>query len=285
MQLDKERVLKIIRASIKEDMPNGDITTDNVVSSDRQTKAVIVANEDCVICGMPILEWIINLIDDSLAFKPLVEDGLKVSAEMEIALIQGNARGILKAERLLLNFLSFLSGISTKTRQYVDKVCEYGTKILDTRKTLPLLRYLEKYAVYVGGGTNHRMSLSDMVLIKDNHHCIEKSKIDLNSVREKVQSNIKIEVEIETIDHFKFVIKQNPDIIMLDNMSVKEVTEAITMRNEYQKQTGHRVTLEASGSMILDTIEDYAKTGVDTISVGAITDDIQGADLSLNFLC
>ena len=285
MQLDKERVLRIIKAAIKEDMPNGDITTDNVVSVNRKAKAVIIANEDCVICGMPMIEWILTSIDDSIAFKPLVQDGFKVSDKMEIALIQGNARGILKAERLLLNFLSFLSGISTKTRQYVDKVCEYRTKILDTRKTLPLLRYLEKYAVFVGGGTNHRMSLSDMVLIKDNHHCIEKSQIDVNSLREKVQSNIKIEVEIETLDEFKYVIKQNPDIIMLDNMSVQQVTEAITIRNEYQKQTGNRVTLEASGGMTLDRIEEYAKAGVDTISVGAITDDIQGADLSLNFLC
>ena len=284
MQLDKDRVIKIIRAAIKEDMPLGDVTTDNVVSVDKKTKAVILANEEFVLCGITIAEWVLNEINGDVAFKPMVKDGETISIGQEIAFFEGNARGILKAERLMLNFLSILSSISTQAKKYVDKVASYGTKILDTRKTIPLLRYLQKYAVFVGGGTNHRMSLSDMVMVKDNHVAIEKHKINVENIRSLVQSNIKIEIEVDSLEQFAEIIKQKPDIVLLDNMSADMVCKAVDMRNDFFNNSGWQVLLEASGSMTLDRVEDYAKAGVDMISVGALTDEVKGVDISLNFI-
>jgi nicotinate-nucleotide pyrophosphorylase (carboxylating) len=284
MQLDKERVLKIIHSAIKEDMPLGDITTDNVVSSDKNSKAIIIANEEFVLCGINIAEWILNEINNEIAFKPMFKDGQTVFAGQEIAFIQGNARGILKAERSMLNFISILSSISTKTRKYVYKVKSYQTKILDTRKTIPLLRYLQKYAVFIGGGTNHRMSLSDMVMIKDNHIAIEKKQLNIENIRARVQTNIKIEVEVDSLEQFRDIITQKPDIILLDNMNVDTVCKAVDMRNDFFNNTDWHVLLEASGGMDIDNIENYAKSGVDMISVGALTDEIKGVDVSLNFI-
>ena len=169
MQLDKERVIPILKAALKEDIGKGDITTNALVENFESAKASIIVKEECVICGLQIAEWLMAQVDYSVRFKPNAKDGNLVGAGKELAYFEGHVASILKAERTMLNFLSFLSGIATQTKTFVEKARPYGVKIMDTRKTLPLLRYLEKYAVFTGGGANHRMGLYDQVLVKDNH--------------------------------------------------------------------------------------------------------------------
>lgn len=280
--LDKARVMRIIRAALKEDIGRGDITTDSLVSKIDSAKAGIFANEDCVICGIDIAEWVLSSLDYSVRFKPQVSDGDCVKEGKEVAFIEGHARAILTAERVMLNFLSLLSGISTETRRYVDKVKPYNVRILDTRKTLPLLRYLEKYAVLVGGGHNHRMDLGEMVMVKDNHKKISNVKFLISNLRGKIEKATKIEVEVENLEEFEKVLKQKPDIIMLDNMSAGDVKKAVQIRKDNNLE--NKIMLEASGGITLDNIEEYAKAGVDAISIGAITDSVRGIDFSLNFM-
>jgi nicotinate-nucleotide pyrophosphorylase (carboxylating) len=229
---------------------------------------------------MQIAEWVFDEIDYSTRFKPLYKDGDKVSSGSEIALIEGRARAILTAERLALNFISFLSGIATETSKYVEATKAYNVKILDTRKTLPLLRYLEKYAVVCAGGFNHRMSLNDMVLIKDNHLMLSGSKVNVAQLRGKLGPKIKIEVEVDNLKDFEKMLSQKPDVIMLDNMSPSDIARAVAIRNSAAYRD--EVTLEASGGITLANIVDYAKAGPDTISIGRITDTVEGIDFSLD---
>ena len=169
MHLEKDRALPIIKAALKEDIGKGDITTTALIDKFLSPKASIITKSDCVVCGLQIAEWVMAQIDYSVRFKPNCKDGDFVGKGKELAFLEGHASSILRAERTMLNFTEFLSGIATNTKAFVDKVRPYGVKIMDTRKTYPLLRYLEKYAVSVGGGANHRMGLYDQVLIKDNH--------------------------------------------------------------------------------------------------------------------
>ena len=169
MQLDRDRVLPIIKAALKEDIGKGDITTTVLVDKLLSSRATIIAREDCVVCGLKIAEWAMAQVDYSVRFKPNCNDGDFVGKDKELVFLEGHVSSILRAERTMLNFIEFLSGIATKTKAFADKVKPYGVKIMDTRKTYPLLRYLEKYAVSSGGGANHRMGLYDQVLIKDNH--------------------------------------------------------------------------------------------------------------------
>ena len=283
MKLEKHRVLPIIRAALKEDIGPGDITTSALVEKLASSKASIVTNDDCVACGLEIAEWIIGVIDYSVRFKPNCNDGTFVGAGKELVYMDGHTSSILRAERTMLNFIAFLSGIATKTKLYVDKAKPYGVKILDTRKTIPLLRYLEKYAVVTGGGTNHRMGLYDQVLIKDNHIGAGK-KVPLKELVETSRrKNIKgtiIEIEVSNIQEFDDAIAGSPDIIMLDNMSPSEVRSCIEIR----RLSKIKPVLEVSGGVSLDNIEDYAKTNVDTISVGSITSSVKSIDLSLEIV-
>ena len=283
MKLEKHRVLPIIRAALKEDIGPGDITTSALVEKLASSKASIVTNDDCVACGLEIAEWIIGVIDYSVRFKPNCNDGTFVGAGKELVYMDGHTGSILRAERTMLNFIAFLSGIATKTKLYVDKAKPYGVKILDTRKTIPLLRYLEKYAVVTGGGTNHRMGLYDQVLIKDNHIGAGK-KVPLKELVETSRrKNIKgtiIEIEVSNIQEFDDAIAGSPDIIMLDNMSPSEVRSCIEIR----RLSKIKPVLEVSGGVSLDNIEDYAKTKVDTISVGSLTSSVKSIDLSLEIV-
>ena len=284
MKLEKHRVLPIIRAALKEDIGPGDITTTALVDKLASSKASIVTNDDCVACGLEIAEWVIGAIDYSVRFKPNCNDGAFVGAGKELVFMDGHTGSILRAERTMLNFISFLSGIATKTKLYVDKAKPYGVKILDTRKTLPLLRYLEKYAVVTGGGVNHRMGLYDQVLIKDNHIAGQGKKMSLKDmVMLARKRNIKgtvIEIEISNIDEFNDAISGEPDIIMLDNMSPSEVRSCIEIR----RLSKIKPVLEVSGGVSLDNIEDYAKTKVDTISIGSLTSSVKTIDLSLEIV-
>jgi nicotinate-nucleotide pyrophosphorylase (carboxylating) len=254
------------------------------------SRAVIMSREDCVVCGMKIAEMVMAEIDYSVHFKPNCKDGIFIGKGKDVAFIEGATASILRAERTMLNFLTFLSGISTRTRQYQNMVKPYDVKIMDTRKTIPLLRYLEKYAVFTGGGTNHRMGLYDQVLIKDNHIYCRKNNLpagrefSLKSIveeaRKKNGKGIVVEIEVSTPKEFSDALQGKPDIIMLDNMGVREIEACVEIR----KLSKIKPLLEVSGGITLDTVEDYAKTRVDMISVGELTDSVRAIDMSLDFV-
>ena len=284
MKLEKHRVLPIIRSALKEDIGPGDITTTALVDRLASSRADIVTKNDCVACGLEIAEWTMSSVDYSVRFKPNCNDGAFVGAGKELVFLEGHTGSILRAERTMLNFIALLSGIATRTRQYVDKASPYGVKIMDTRKTIPLLRYLEKYAVATGGGTNHRMGLYDQVLIKDNHIAVDRTAGKTSSLKGLAETarkkNIKgtvIEIEVSSIEEFNDAIAGRPDIIMLDNMSPSEVRSCMEIR----RLSGIKPVLEVSGGISLDNIEDYAKTKVDTISIGSLTSSVKSIDLSL----
>ena len=291
MKLDKDRVLPIIKAALKEDIGKGDITTQALIGKLQSGGAAIVVKEDCVACGLQVAEWTMAQIDYSVRFKPNCDDGALVGAGKELAFLEGRLDSILRAERTMLNFISFLSAIATRTRKFVDKAKPYGVKVMDTRKTLPLLRYLEKYAVSVGGGSNHRMGLYDQVLIKDNHikalgprgkvQGAKMSLIDMvRTARNKNSKGTVVEIEVGTIAEFEEVLPAKPDIIMLDNMDTSDIRAC----EEVRKLAKFKPLLEASGGITLDNIENYAKTGVDMISAGSLTASVKSIDISLEII-
>jgi nicotinate-nucleotide pyrophosphorylase (carboxylating) len=290
MALDKERVLPIIKAALKEDIGKGDITSAVLVDKFASSGAVMVAKEDCVVCGLEIAEWTMGQVDYSVRFKPNCKDGASVGAGKELAFIEGHTSSILRSERTMLNFLTFLSGIATATRRFADRVNPYGVRVMDTRKTVPLLRYLEKYAVACGGGTNHRMGLYDQVLIKDNHIQSYRTQNSANkdrslkslveTARKRNQKGVVVEIEVTTAEEFSDALAGKPDIIMLDNMSPREVRSCVEIR----KLSRAKPLIEVSGGITFDTIEDYAKTGVDMISVGALTASLKPIDMSLEMM-
>lgn len=296
MRIDKERVLPIIKAALKEDIGNSDITTQALIDKFTSVDAVIVTREDCVVSGLKVAEWIAGQVDYSVRFKPNCDDGDLVGAGKEVAFVEGHANSILRMERTMLNLLSFLSGVATITKQFVDKAKPYGVKIMDTRKTLPLLRYLEKYAVFTGGGTNHRMGLYDQVLIKDNHikvHSIQRVAYSVKEAGEKMKlkdlvelarkrsaKGTTIEIEVTNIGEFNDALSGRPDIIMLDNMSVRDVRACVEIR----RLSKIKPLLEVSGGITLDTVEEYAKTKADMISAGSLTNSVRAVDMSLDIV-
>ena len=270
-----ENIKPIIELALKEDVGKGDITSKYTIPKDKNTEAEIIAKEDGIICGLDIVRLVYNMIDSSLSFKKKVKEGEKIRVGQKVLSVKGNARSILTGERTALNFLSSLSGTATTARRYVDKIRKYDSKILDTRKTIPGFRLLQKYAVSVGGAKNHRMGLYDMVLIKDNH--IEASsgiKNAVSAVKGKIPKNIKIEVETENLKQVEEALEAGVDWIMLDNMPVEDMKKAV-------KLIDSRAKVEASGGITLDNIEEAAKTGVDYISIGALTHSFNKIDFSM----
>jgi nicotinate-nucleotide pyrophosphorylase (carboxylating) len=254
---------------------------------------VIVTRDECVVCGVSIAERVVSQVDCSVRFKPNCKDGDLAGSGKEIAFIEGRAAPILRAERTMLNFLSFLSGIATQTKRFVDKAKPYGVKLLDTRKTLPLLRYLEKYAVSVGGGYNHRMGLYDQVLIKDNHIHVARTASQIQKrrastgikeliglARRRAPRGTRIEVEVTNIEEFNAAITARPDIIMLDNMRVADVRACVEIR----KFSTHKPLLEVSGGITLENVEGYVRCAVDMISVGSLTSSVKPIDMSLDIV-
>ncbi|MDD5428542.1 MAG: carboxylating nicotinate-nucleotide diphosphorylase [Candidatus Omnitrophica bacterium] len=284
MQLDKERVLPIIKAALKEDIGNGDITTTPLVEKTASSKASIIAKEDCVVCGLKIAEWIMAQVDFSVRFKPNCDDGHFVGSGKELAYLEGHTASILRAERTMLNFLSLLSGVATAAKLFADKARPYGVKIMDTRKTLPLLRYLEKYAVFTGGGLNHRMGLYDQVLIKDNHIKAQGGRRTLKEIveaaRKKNIRGTKVEIEVTTVEEFNDALAGKPDIIMLDNMTPQLVSSCVEIR----RLSKIKPVIEVSGGINKDTIEEFAKAKPDVISIGSITASVKSIDLSLEIV-
>lgn len=287
---------KLIQQALKEDIGPGDITTTAVVHKAKKGKFVIVAKQECVVCGLSIAEAVFETVDGSVRFKPLINDGMKAAEGKAIAYIEGPSRSILSAERTALNFLCWLSGISTLTSKFVETVKGTKAQIMDTRKTIPALRRLQKYAVRIGGGTNHRMGLYDQVLIKDNHLAavtfeptVIKSRKDavravLESAKKSIPKTKKIEIEVNSLDMLKVALEDSPDIIMLDNMSIDDIKEAVKIRDAYRIKigdVGFKVLLEASGNINLNNVKEIAESGADMISIGALTHSAPAADISL----
>lgn len=286
------RFSKIIRAIVKEaleeDIGRCDITTIYTVPPHIQGKAVIIAKESGLLCGIKVVRAVFKELDKHIIFKSLKNDGEVFQKNEQIASISGRYFAILSAERVALNFLSLLSGIATLTRAFVNAVRGTSTKIMDTRKTTPNLRILEKYAVRLGGGHNHRKSLEEEILVKDNHlragSFIRQGKINEGKIEELIKaakaSSLRIEIEVEALHEFKSIIKYKPDVIMLDNFSIAHTRKAVEFRNS----NFAGVKLEASGGISLKDVAAVAKSGVDFISVGSITHSPKAIDFSLEIL-
>jgi nicotinate-nucleotide pyrophosphorylase (carboxylating) len=272
-------VAPIVRAALAEDLGRaGDITALACVPADAQLTAVFSARRGGVVAGLSCARLALAELDPTATFTPLSEDGQVITAGSGLAQVRGNARAILTAERTALNLLGRLCGVATLTQDYVDAIGGTHAKITDTRKTTPGLRALEKYAVRCGGGVNHRFGLDDAILIKDNHVAA------CGSVGEAVRRAkafaghlVKVEVEVDSLVQLQEALAHDPDVIMLDNFTVADLREAVRL-------VDGRVTLEASGGVTLETVRDIAETGVDVISVGALTHSAKVLDIGLDAL-
>lgn len=268
---------KIIKEALIEDNAFGDSTTDAIVRENSICTVDLISKEEGIIAGLPIFKRVFEILGDATV-EFFVHEGDKVHNKQKIGSIEGNTRMVLTGERVALNLLQRLSGIATLTYKFVEKLKGTEVKLLDTRKTTPNLRILEKYAVKIGGGNNHRFNLSDGILIKDNHiDAANGIKNAIERVRENAPFVRKIEVEVENLTQVQEAVDCKADIIMLDNMNLYFLTEAVKLIN-------HKALVEASGNVNLDSIEDIAKTGVDYISCGYITHSYRSFDLSMKNL-
>ncbi|TES93035.1 MAG: carboxylating nicotinate-nucleotide diphosphorylase [Candidatus Cloacimonadota bacterium] len=273
--IDKKELLKIVKAALKEDIGKGDITTKFTVPSETNALGVVVAKEEGVLAGIQVAKEVFKVVDKKTKITVHKKDGAKFISGDIIADIQGKADSLLSAERVALNFLQRISGIATYTARYVEKIKGTKAKILDTRKTTPNLRMLEKYAVHIGGGYNHRMGLYDQVLIKDNHINLGDGISNvLNRIKDADTNKIFIEIEVKNLSQLGEALKFNLNRIMLDNMSTENIKEAV-------KIVGGRCELEVSGNVNLQNIREIAETGVDYISVGSLTHSYKSIDLSM----
>lgn len=275
--LKQQALDALVRSALDEDCAFNDLTTIATVVSERRARAALVAREAGVVCGVPLALEAFRLLDQKVAIRIDVEDGTRVTPGSSVMFVNGNARALLSAERVALNFLQRLSGIASLTAQFVAAVEGTGARILDTRKTTPGWRKLEKYAVRAGGGFNHRLDLSSAVLIKDNHLSALDGDISMAVQRAReLAPNVKIEVECDNLDQVAKALEASADIIMLDNMSLDDMRAAVRLVRK-------RAILEASGGVNLTTVRGIAETGVDWISVGALTHSAPAMDLALDF--
>lgn len=280
--LENESVLPVeisqsIRRALDEDIGNGDVTTDTIVPANASLRGRIIAKQTGVVAGLAIAEAVFRELDERITFTPQITDGARVDTKTIVADVVGPARALLTGERTALNFLGRMSGIATLTRQFVDAVSSTRAVILDTRKTAPGLRLTDKLAVRFGGGQNHRTGLFDMVLIKDNHIDFAGSiTAAVTRVRES-GTNLEIEVETRTLEHVGEALALEVERILLDNMSLELMREAVQLTNG-------RAKLEASGNVSLENVLEVARTGVDFISVGALTHSPKVFDVSLEFV-
>lgn len=269
-------IKRAIDLAIEEDVWSGDITTNSIVSQTKIATAYLIMKANGVISGLDIIKEVFLRFDNNLVWKPFFSDGDYVKSKDVILEITANHRALLTAERTALNILQRMSGIATETSLYVKELERTKTKILDTRKTVPGLRVLDKLAVKHGGGTNHRMGLYDMVMIKDNHIKIAGSITKaVEQIRQINGCGMKIEVETTNLEQVKEALDCNVDIIMLDNMSCDQMIKAVMLISD-------RAKIEASGNMTLSRVKEVALTGVDYISVGALTHSVTALDISMN---
>lgn len=280
---DLEEIDPLIKLAIKEDIGGGDVTTDSLVPEWSEVRGEFVAKEAGIIAGLPVAQEVYKYIHKRVSFQTRIYDGSRVLPGRTIAEVKGPARSILLGERVALNFLQRLSGIATLTAQFVEKVKNYPGRIYDTRKTTPGWRSLEKYAVRMGGGMNHRMGLYDQILIKDSHLKALEVRQGLAKgvrlAREKSPQWMPIEVEVRTMEGLQEALAARPDIIMLDNMTLAQIKEAVEIvRRSIPEKTP---ALEVSGGVTLENVEAIAQTGVERISVGALTHSARALDIAL----
>jgi len=276
--LDKQTE-QLIEQALAEDLGRGDITTETLIPSDQQSKAIILAKAEGVIAGTEVAQQVFQKVDPELQVTILITDGTIIRPGDRIATISGKTTSILKAERVALNFLQHLSGIASETARYVEEVKGLRVRITDTRKTTPGLRTLQKYAVWIGGGRNHRMHLGDALLIKDNHIlALRRQGLSLKEIifkaRQRAANKLIVEIEVKDIDEAAKAAASGADIIMLDNMSFDDMRKAVHIIER-------RALVEASGGITLETVKATAETGVNLISVGALTHSVKALDISL----
>jgi nicotinate-nucleotide pyrophosphorylase (carboxylating) len=274
-----EAIREQIRAWLAEDVGYGDVTTETTIPAGTTSSAIIHVKEDGVIAGLPVARLVFDVVDPALTFRAMVQDGDRVVRGTVIAELEGSAHSILTGERLALNLMQRMSGVATKTRTFVDALEGLPTRLVDTRKTTPGHRLLEKYAVTIGGGSNHRFGLYDAVMIKDNH--IKGAggiRAAVDAARARIPHTMTIEVETESLAQVDEALEAGADIIMLDNMTNALMKEAVARI----KGRAPHVKVEASGGVRLETIRAIAETGVDVISVGALTYSTQALDISLD---
>jgi nicotinate-nucleotide pyrophosphorylase (carboxylating) len=270
-------VAPVVRAALAEDLGRaGDVTAQACIPADARLSAVFAVRKPGVVAGLACVRLAIAELDPAADVRLLVEDGMQIAAGAQLARVEANARALLSAERTALNLLGRLSGIATLTRAYVEAVAGTKAKIVDTRKTTPGLRALEKYAVRCGGGVNHRFGLDDAILIKDNHIAACGSVAEaVRRARAAAGHLMKVEVEVDGLDQLDAALEHGPDVVMLDNFSLADLREAV-------RRAGSRAVLEASGGITLETVRSVAETGVDVISVGALTHSVGVLDIGLD---
>jgi nicotinate-nucleotide pyrophosphorylase (carboxylating) len=279
MPSNKLQIEEIIDRALAEDLGKGDVTTEALIFGDRQGTGLIMAKKEGILAGINVARQVFHRVDPELKVEVLLEEGARVKPGSEVARVSGSIASILKAERVALNFLQRLSGIASETNCYVEAVRGLPVRIMDTRKTTPGLRLLEKHAVRAGGGENHRMSLGDGILIKDNHLAALRSQgLSIKGIVAKARQNspqrLPVEVEVGTVAEASEAVEAGADIVMLDNMSLEDMRKAV-------KSIHGRALVEASGGITLDNIRAVAETGVDFVSIGALTHSVRALDISL----
>lgn len=343
IKMEYEKIDTLIQLAIQEDIGEGDITTESIIPGDLVIEGTFTAKESGVVAGLPVVEYFFSKLDKSVSFKQTSQEGSLVQKSDTLATVHGKARTILTGERIALNFLQRLSGIATLTAQFVERVKPTKTPIMDTRKTIPGWRYLEKYAVAAGGGVNHRMGLYDQILVKDNHLDIMKQRnqmVAMNKkngpgnhtsyikdeklrqieevshntfsgsdknrgepfrnivsphistiehvvsiIKQKIKKGVLIEVETRTLEEVMDALKAEVNIILLDNMSIQQLKEAVLIVKDWRSvKSTHWPMTEASGNITLENVQFVAETGVDRISVGAITHSAKALDISLEMI-
>ncbi len=275
--IDPALIKKAVREALKEDIGRGDVTTEILFPKKINTRAVIQAKQEGIIAGLQVVRTVFKQVDPRLRCRPAVRDGERVKPGAAIASLSGDGRSILMGERVALNFLQHLSGIATLTARFVKAAEGTQAKILDTRKTMPGLRMLEKYAVRIGGGRNHRMNLSERILIKDNHIALAGDLGKIVRLAKKKAGRLKVEVEVTDLSEIQEAVSGGAEIILLDNMTVSQLKQAVT-------QIKGRALIEASGGIHIGNVREIASTGVDFISIGALTHSAPALDFSLEFI-
>ena len=280
MLLNKAVINKFVRTALCEDAVRCDITTLAFIPKEAKAEARIIAKEAGVVCGIAIAQEVFNAFDKNILYIAKKDDGDLVAKGETVVFLKGRARSILSCERVALNFLTYLSGISSDTRRAVLKVRSRGIRILDTRKTTPLYRMFEKYAVAMGGGKNHRFSLAGQYLVKDNHIFILKNTCGLNVLSNR-KGDVPFEIEVEKLSDLRKALAYGPNIIMLDNFSPKDVRQALRLLAKLFPKDENRPFIELSGGITIENISRYAIKGVDFISLGSLTHSARALDLSL----
>ena len=278
-------VRQLIRMALAEDIGSGDATSSAFIPESSRSLAGLIARERGIIAGLPLIDLFFSELDPNIRIKHVLADGSHCREGEQISRLSGSTRSLLSGERTILNFLQHLSGIATLTHAYVQATKGTKTKILDTRKTTPGWRTLEKYAVRLGGGTNHRFGLYDRIMLKDNHHTFIRNSasiaiVDAIAICRRKYPELPLEVEVDSLDTFRQILPSAPDYILLDNLSTATVAAAVDIRNASSFKT---TRLEASGGITLERIPSLSRTGVEFISVGALTHSVKAVDIAMEF--